>query len=389
MASAWIGAGVAACLIAVVISLYENLGILCISNRHGQQVPANPASSSLGVYNDDVPVLPDYELAYRESFGYFTNIPSSDWELLRNITLKRVNNHFAKSPLYGAKRPQTWYQNNWDPDFSCRHDTRVPVGYIGDGGKWVCDPLRLIRKSRSRKNKKKREYRFTNTTQPGCIVYSIGSNGNFMFEEGIIDLLGEDTCEIHTFDFTDFSKEANIPRQVHFHARGLKPSYQETDTAVLGTGTAVLMSTGVENEINQLHGQLNGNGQAVFMKAEKDEEEEAAEFKTLEETMEVLGHTALPIDIFKVDCEGCEWKTYRDWLKADLRQILVEVHKVPPAAQRFFEDLQRAGYVTYHKEPNIEFGNGECIEYAMMKLDKSYVEDRLKLTGPYRSKFST
>jgi hypothetical protein len=70
-------------------------------------------------------------------------------------------------------------------------------------------------------------------------------------------------------------------------------------------------------------------------------------FKTFQETIVELGHEGGPIDIFKIDCEGCEWSTYKDWLGADLRQILIEVHKVPKIAQSFFSDLQRAGYVTF------------------------------------------
>jgi len=30
-----------------------------------------------------------------------------------------------------------------------------------------------------------------------------------------------------------------------------------------------------------------------------------------------------------------------------------------------------------HKEPNIQYSGGECVEYAFLKLNTSYVEDRL------------
>lgn len=70
-------------------------------------------------------------------------------------------------------------------------------------------------------------------------------------------------------------------------------------------------------------------------------------FKTFEETIKELGHDGRPIDIFKIDCEGCEWSTYKDWINADLRQIVVEVHRAPEVAQDFFSDLQKAGYVSF------------------------------------------
>ena len=40
-------------------------------------------------------------------------------------------------------------------------------------------------------------------------------------------------------------------------------------------------------------------------------------------------------------------KTYKDWLKADLRQILVETHHSPGITNDFFHDLQREGFAMY------------------------------------------
>jgi hypothetical protein len=75
-----------------------------------------------------------FSIAYRESLGFFDDIPEEDWELMRNITLGRVNNDNPLNPLLRRLVAPEWYQKNWDPDFSCRHDTKVGVG---DGAK-VC-----------------------------------------------------------------------------------------------------------------------------------------------------------------------------------------------------------------------------------------------------------
>lgn len=302
-----------------------------------------------------VPPPPDpsrrqnYSLAYRESLGFFDDIPEDEWELQRAITRCRVNTEDSNHPMRYARSPRTWYQKNWDPDFSCRHEAKVGVG---DGGKWICDPFRLKRTSDRRvaeedngglpplddKNKK-----------TGCLIYSVGSEGDFRFELGIQDLL-PGACEIHTFDFTDFSHKVPPGRNIHFHNWGLKPSYQETK------GTS------------RFHYPWQWFGQ--FSHANGN-------FKTFEETKKALGHEGWPIDVFKIDCEGCEWGTYKDWINADIRQLLVEVHMVPEVANDFFTHLQLAGYVTFHKEPNIQYGGGIALEYSMIKLSTEYVEDRI------------
>ena len=77
----------------------------------------------------------------------------------------------------------------------------------------------------------------------------------------------------------------------------------------------------------------------------------------------------------KIDCEGCEWETYHDWIADDvplLHQILVEVHNAPmDKVLDFFDSLDAAGYLRYHKEPNIQFCPS-CIEYGFVKVDKSF-----------------
>jgi hypothetical protein len=79
------------------------------------------------------------------------------------------------------------------------------------------------------------------------------------------------------------------------------------------------------------------------------------------------------VDIFKIDCEGCEWQSYKDWIRADLRQIVVEVHDSPVAAVNdFFQGIHDAGYVMFHKEPNIQFSNGQCQEISFLKMQKSF-----------------
>ena len=55
-------------------------------------------------------------------------------------------------------------------------------------------------------------------------------------------------------------------------------------------------------------------------------------YMSMQETVKELGHENRVIDILKIDCEGCEWFTYKDWLEFDIRQILVETHNAPSSA---------------------------------------------------------
>jgi hypothetical protein len=99
-------------------------------------------------------------------------------------------------------------------------------------------------------------------------------------------------------------------------------------------------------------------------------------FYGLKDTVKLLGHENLDtIDVFKIDCEKCEWKTFQDWVAPgipSLQQIQVEVHDAPPQAITLFDSLEEAGYVRFHKEPNIQFNDGSCLEYALLKLDKEF-----------------
>jgi hypothetical protein len=183
----------------------------------------------------------------------------------------------------------------------------------------------------------------TMTTRPGCVVYSVGSNGDFTFELGIQNAVGgAGVCEIHIFDPGNFGPK--IPKE-------LEATYHRW---------------GIANETK------NMTSNTVY----KFENNQGNVFLSFEDTIKALGHEGLEmIDIFKIDCEGCEWEVYEDWLKPSLpsiQQILVEVHKAPmDKVLSFFDRLMAEGYVIFHKEPNIQY-DPSCIEYAFLKLHKDF-----------------
>lgn len=184
-------------------------------------------------------------------------------------------------------------------------------------------------------------------------MYSIGSNGDFSFEESIERFVGKGVCEIHTFD-PEPKHADSAPNFVHYHAWGLKPSYEPPANAVLKM-TSTFEMLGV--------------------------------FKTMQETVKELGHdkNRRIVDLFKIDCEGCEWISYKDWIgkdaaDIDIRQILIELHEHPDVGYEFFESLLREGYVLFHKEPNAfaPQHNGFGVEHSFLKLSKDFrqIDDR-------------
>jgi len=107
-----------------------------------------------------------------------------------------------------------------------------------------------------------------------------------------------------------------------------------------------------------------------------------------------LGHLGRTIDLFKIDCEGCEIDTFPAWFEADvvLKQILVEVHsnlnvfspswlkmRLPQTVD-MFEAIYKMGYVITHKEPNIQnvWKRGIAVEYNFLLLSPSFWTNKVQ-----------
>jgi hypothetical protein len=153
--------------------------------------------------------------------------------------------------------------------------------------------------------------------------------------------VGEGVCEFHIFDMGNY--ESKVPKELkraHYHRWGLAKQDPKVDKP-------------------------------------KPEQK----FYGLLDTIKLLGHDKLDvIDVFKIDCEKCEWKTYMDWVAEGiplLHQIQVEVHKAPgQTAIDFFDFFERAGYLRFHKEANIQFNDGSCVEYAFVKVEEKFLEGK-------------
>jgi len=261
-----------------------------------------------------------YALALKQSFGFFTDIPEDQWRIAQEIHAKTFPNHFRKTILSFDELSARWYAENFQEEFHCAYSRRIPSNSYPDGPKWICDPHRIAK-------------------QEECLVYSFGCFGNVEFERGIKEEIGEH-CEIHTFDIV-----ANNTSNGDFKGR-----------------------------LDKIGVNFHNWGLGTEMQADAyARTQEGPPLHTLAQTMAMLGHTGRVIDIFKIDCESCEWDTYAQFLEGVfLRQLLVETHRSPmPKAKNFFYELHDAGYVIFSKEANYLWG-GNGVEYAFLKLHRDF-----------------
>ena len=79
-----------------------------------------------------------------------------------------------------------------------------------------CDPQRIKKLAEIRKAK--------DPQHPGCVVYSVGSNGDYTFELGLQKEVGEGVCEFHIFDMGDYKEHRpkELKGRVYYHRWGLK-----------------------------------------------------------------------------------------------------------------------------------------------------------------------
>lgn len=211
--------------------------------------------------------------------------------------------------------PYLFFQDNYEPTFSCRFERRL--GGNGDGGKWLCDVYRL-RQSQS------------------CLIYSLGSNGDFSFENETKRLLPH--CDIHTFDMRLFNC----------------------------------------TEICTFHQMMVGGG--------------VNDSKSLSTIMSELNHTGRSLDILKVDVEGSEYEFFEnffnnsDGLSERIRQILVEVHLNPfvrtvnnvtvfeyERAHDLFRLFHDNHFVIFHKEVNL-YNPYMAFEFSFIRLNRQFFE---------------
>mgnify|MGYP006092434823 FL=1 len=185
-----------------------------------------PPTASIGA-EDGVacPKRGHADAARAASGGFFDDVDDYVWAMFQQ---RHAEQMVKQTERYGGKggfseRPgRVWYQNNWEPSFTCQHERRV--GRMGDGGKWICDPHRIRRRVESelaQRTKATAAAAAAALPPPrGCLVYSVGSDNDFSFEESVRSEISP-ACEVHTFDPSVGAEPSNKPEWVAFHPWGV------------------------------------------------------------------------------------------------------------------------------------------------------------------------
>lgn len=205
-------------------------------------------------------------LSYRQSLGFFNDIPDDSWKLMQQRARTFIQYSNPTQPAAGHENPIMRYLNNLQPDFTCPHVRRV--GGHGNGPKWTCDPHRLAKTSSAAA---------AAGSGSDCLVYSVGSEGKYDFEDSLIREIGGTHCEIHVFDPGNYRRVGDASlRNIHYHSCGFKSSYDHEYDAAMIT----------------LEAPLQGQKPKLL---------------SFQETLQELGHQDRRIDILKIGCEKCEW----------------------------------------------------------------------------------
>jgi len=270
------------------------------------------------------------------TYGLLNNIPNKEWEAIRLKTISTSWYGNPQNPLENVENPDLWNEKNMIPNFDCPETEMVPKRDAEGETKYVCNPSRLVFDG------KKQE---AGGADP-CLIYSFGCAGDFSFEDAIFKMHNK-ACEIHIFDpAKKWERKDDVPnKNIHYHAWGLTSTYDDSKSVVWPAGFG-------------------------------------GEYKTFAEIMEQLGHKNRIIDILKIDCEGCEWSTFKDWIHLGIRQVLIELHGVPAPGgtpdQRWYQkplDLSEYygfyrdnGYVLFNKQRN----GALSLELGFMKMASEF-----------------
>lgn len=290
---------------------------------------------------------PSFALAPQQSFGLVRDVSDDAWRRFQGRALTATQYKFPEFPERAFGVPVRWYIKNLRPVLTCPHAKRMG-GLDDEGAFWVCEAHRLAQRQQQQDKVHNVSSSSSSSSSPSCLVYSIGYSG--AFERDFVEQFGSD-CELHIMDpkhhhhdsSLHYNKNNNNHPNVHWHAWGLKSSYEPFVASPRAPDDAAASGSTI------LH-------------------------LTLAEMQHRLGHQDRALDILKLDCEGCEWATFRDTTASNATQILWQANGLPSPKEantwhaagplkvsHVLDTLQRAGYAMFAKDhrqvgPRVAFG---------------------------------
>jgi Methyltransferase domain len=249
---------------------------------------------------------------------------------------RRVSSRKALVEPFDLNSPPTKF--TWDPfefEWDCSIRERVGIHLFGDGSKFMCGAEYLAQKSE-------------------CLVYSIGSAYDDGFEQALLQIAPN--CEVcilyilvaatHSIRTNNLFHLMHDGAQVHV----FDPT-SEGDTMTLRAAAFGY--------------QYHTIGLGSQQQSDNREQLQNGPLLTLQQMMTALNHTGRTIDVFKMDCEGCEYDTLVPQVFEPMRdgtlsigQIQLEVHLQPAGPQPLqkivplFNGADAAGLRIFHKERN-------------------------------------
>ncbi|CAD7955243.1 unnamed protein product [Amoebophrya sp. A120] len=409
--------------------------LLVLGSAVVSSAAAAEESSSPDEYSYSSTTSSKLAAAYHDSHGFFTDIPDAVWQRRKQKHRKVVLEQHNRGEI--PERPQAWYQRNYDPTLTCPDQEKI--GGAKDGGKWVCDPHRIGTSTGEDETTNAAAHSFqpparARPNNSSCLIYSIGSNFDFGFElSALAGISGK--CEIHVFDplFADLEKaKREWTRQLTQKRRDDREFFLSTRNKQLDLQNVQVyfhnfgLQASQEASVSHLLLPWNPPEESVLVEAtaaatRRRQEKNIAPkgvvkvMKSLFEMRSFLGHTNRTIDVFKMDCEGCEWEVFAEIFAIDekveaateagkgdlivaartpaIRQVLIELHEGTnlhynsssrnphtlargcgpiPQAERLFRTARKHGWVLFAKEANIQGTDGRCVEVSFLKMERTF-----------------
>ena len=293
-----------------------------------------------------------FALAPQQSYGFLRDISDHAWRRLQERALQAPQYKFPNFPERAYGVPIRWMIKNLQPILTCLAAERVG-GFADETAFWTCDPHRFLQEAAEQQKEEMVQSSSdmsssqTAKTALVCLVYVIGYSG--AWERDLAQRFP--VCEMHIFDPIVSTHPPWQQEQVHWHAWGIKSSYEP-----------FVQQQQSKKEIIPVD--------AVLL--------------TLEEIQQRLGHLEhrRHVDILKLDCGGAtSWGTFQDWIALNATQILWKVNGLPsphdanafhPAGPlKFsiaFQQLQDYGYAMFAKSHRLSGPNLE-LDYVRLHPD--------------------